>query len=218
MRWDIMKTIILTMFAILAIAQAVNADAWLVTISYDSGKYDIKHVEMISGTASHFFNDGEMILGYENATAVLVATTFNMPIVSSQGTHVEQLNYAEYTVSIPAKSGYGDLSIFNMSGNRLATFSLSGISEVGDAKGTPPKGSLAEQTGEVSVAKALEKSEGAATTTGTTNVTGTNVTGKEGENQMTATPSGFKLPCISGFAIAAIGVSAYFARRSSRTC
>ena len=211
-----MKNIILTMLAILAITQSVYADSWLVTISYDSGTYNIMHVEMISGNASHFFNDGELILGYENDDAVLVATTFNMPIVSSQGTHVEQMNHAEYTVSIPAKSGYTSLSIFNMSGNRLATLSLSGISRVGDAKGTPPTGSIAAQTDEISEAKALEKNEANATAEQTTGHVGTNVTGKERENQTIATPSGFKLPCISGFAIAAIGASAYFARRSSQ--
>ncbi|VVB73223.1 Uncharacterised protein [uncultured archaeon] len=197
-----MKTPII-LIALLLTASAVLADSLLVTVAYDRGAYSIKHVEMLGGATPGYSANGELFLGYEMPDKVIVATFFDMPLISFSNDSVTLNDSVEYALEIPVQAGAEAVSIYNMSGNQLATFSLSGISKAGDAKGTPPTGSIAARTGQTSVAKAVSDSLGG-TTTGTTQTTTT-----DGDYSTTTTKSGL---CLITYMVPALGAAAAYRR------
>jgi hypothetical protein len=203
-----MKTTILILM--LMAASAVFADSLLVTVAYNKGAYSIKHVEMLAGATPGYSANGDLFLGYEMPDKVIVATFFDMPIIYSGTNSVKANDSVEYALEIPIQQGAEAVSIYNMSGNQLATFSLSGISKAGDAKGTAPTGSIAAQTGEISVAKAVAKSEGLTSTT-STGTTTTTTTGQQTQTTGTTDTGTAKGGlCLITYMVPALGAAAAY--------
>lgn len=142
----------------LFLVSIVSAEALLVTVEYNQGNMGIRYVELFAGPEPGYSSDGDYILAYETPSGTIPGTAFNMPLVTS--TQEQELlvsEQAEQTLMIPYEPSASSLSLYNIEGELLASFSLSGISQEGDYSGAPPSESIAGKSGQPSVSAGLEE-------------------------------------------------------------